>query len=307
MNKRPMALIILSTYNGERFLKALLDSLLKQDYTNFNVLIRDDGSHDGTLDILQEYEILPNIKVIYEKNIGAKESFFKLLGKASSYDAQYIAFCDQDDVWMQGKLSKAISCLEQEVPRDVPGMYFSRYKIVDENLNIKGYSQIPKRGPSFANSLVQNIVTGCTMVINRQAMLTVLKEIPRKVRMHDWWIYQVVSAFGVVIYDSIPAIMYRQHSTNVVGDRVNILSKWVHRLKRFLKQGHLPLIAEQAREFYRIFYEDLPVERKQILYSFIFGRDYFFARVKYALHCPVYRQTVAENLIFRILIVLNRI
>lgn len=303
----PKVQVLLSTYNGEKFLKELLDSVLSQDYPNVSILIRDDGSGDGTSGILSAYQDLPNIEIIFGENVGAIKSFFELLKRVAE-DTDYIAFCDQDDVWMKDKISRAVFDLEKKVPGQIPGMYFSRYAIVDEKLKLLGYSQVPKRAPSFENALVQNIATGCTVVINKQARLRIIKEFPREVRMHDWWIYQVVSALGNVIYDPVPSVLYRQHSSNIVGAKASSLGRWMNRLKRFAKRGRLLLVTGQAREFMRIFGDQLTGGKKDILDDFVSGRDRFLNRVGYAaFRCRVYRQTILENIVLKVLLVLNRV
>lgn len=306
VEKYPKAQIVLSTYNGELYLKELLDSLLMQDYPNVQILIRDDGSKDSTLSIISAYEDLPNIEVQYGDHIGVVNSFLSL-SQSVADDTEYVAFCDQDDVWMKDKLSRAVSKLEETIPRQTPGMYCGRYVIVDEALQVRGYSQLPKRGPSLENALVQNIAAGCTTVINKAARYHILKELPCKVRMHDWWCYQVVSALGEVVYDPEPAILYRQHSSNTIGHKLDPLNKWISRLGRFIERGRLPLVTDQAVELMRIFGDDLTKDKRYLLGEFINGRDRFFARIKYAMQGRVYRQSILDDIILRILIVLNRV
>ena len=143
-------------------------------------------------------------------NIGVIASFFQLLMLASS-EADYFAFCDQDDVWLPNKVSRAVSVLES-IPQDIPLLYCSRVTIVDEKLNHLGLSKTLSRAPSFENALVENIVTGCTAVINRKSRQLFLRRIPRKALMHDWWMYLVVAAFGEVVWDPQSKDVYkRQH------------------------------------------------------------------------------------------------
>lgn len=304
----PKVQVILSTYNGERFLKELLDSLLAQDYPNMRILIRDDGSQDRTPYILQSYETHPYIEVMYGENLGVTASFFSLLQSVAD-NVKYIAFCDQDDVWMRDKLSRAVFQLEKKIANHEPGMYCSRYIITDETLKVLGYSQIPRRGPSFENALVQNIATGCTVVINKEARLKVLQALPQlqKVRMYDWWIYQVVSAMGTVIYDPHPSLFYRQHGRNVVGEKAGLLGKWTKRMVHFVKNGRLHLVTEQAEEFNRIFGSEISEEKKKVLNDFLSARTGVANRLRYALNCGVHRQTIFEDLIFKALIIMNRV
>lgn len=300
------AQILLSTFNGEKFLSELMDSLLNQSYPNIEILVRDDGSSDDTLAILDKYaNHYPSVKVICGKNLGVIQSFFELL-RLSSPEAEYIAFCDQDDVWEKDKISRAVRFLEQ-YSTDAPLLYCSRVTLVDENLSIIGRSQIPKRGPSFENALVQNIATGCTIVINRISRELLMKEIPKIVQMHDWWMYLVVSAFGNVVYDVEPRILYRQHSSNVIGYKKSAIARWLARIQRFLKSGRLCLVTEQANEFRRIYGSLLPEEKKVVLDRFIDGRKSLVGRLQYALSGDAYRQSMVDDIILRLLIIINRV
>ena len=187
-------------------------------------------------------------------------SFFELIQIASP-SADYYAFCDQDDIWEKDKISRAIGSLAS-FPQAIPSLYCSRCLLVDEDLNIIGRSPIPKRGPSFENALVQNIASGCTVVINKAARQLLMREIPRISRMHDWWMYLVIAAFGKVIYDPEPRILYRQHSSNVIGTGSTAIAIWTTRIRRFLKSSRVPLITEQASEFRRIYGSLLHEEKK---------------------------------------------
>src|SRR3989337_2643867 len=177
--------ILLSTYNGTKYLKPLMESLLAQDYPHVEILVRDDGSNDSTLDLLQEYAAThTNIKVVTSVNLGFARSFFKLL-EISSSTADYIAFCDQDDVWLQDKVSRAVKFLRSYQPW-TPALYFSRLRVVDENLKPLGYTNLPRKKLSFRNALAkcpQGL--GCTILLN-QAARRLLRDFPRQVYCHDW-------------------------------------------------------------------------------------------------------------------------
>jgi len=300
--------VLLSTYNGERYLRPLLESLLSQEYRNIEILIRDDGSSDGTVRLLEEYALrCKKVKLIKGENLGVIRSFFELL-RLSSPDVDYLAFCDQDDVWEKDKINRAVDFLNL-LPEELPLMYCSRVFITDEQLNVAGISRIPRRGPSFGNALVENIAPGCTMVINKVARDLILLETPNfeNIRMHDWWIYLVISAFGKVFYDEKPTVLYRQHAANVVGIKIGLAAQWQARFRRFRKYGRLHLLTEQAKEFRRIYGHLLSEEKKRVLDRFLNDRMSFTSRMKYALTCEVYRQSLIDDLILRALILLNRV
>ncbi len=298
--------VLLSTFNGERFLKPLMDSLFEQDYTNMEILVRDDGSSDHTIQLLQEYEKrYPNIDVICGQNLGVIQSFFELL-KLSSPAVDYFAFCDQDDIWEKNKISRAVSSLGS-LSWSMPSLYCSDYLLVDEQMNIMKQIKKSRIRPSFENALVENIATGCTIAINKISRQLLLQEIPKMALMHDWWIYLVISAFGKVVYDSEHKILYRQHSSNVVGVKSRSIARWVARIQRLLRQGSLTPVTEQAIEFRRIYASSLTEDKKMILDRFIDGRKSFIDRLRYALSCETYRQSKVDNIILRLLIILGRI
>lgn len=294
--------VLLSTYNGVEYLEPQLDSLLAQDYHDVEILIRDDGSSDATPSIIQEYaQANSNIKLWLEDNIGVMSSFFRLL-QLSSPEADVFAFCDQDDVWQKNKVSRTVEIISQG-SSDSPRLYCSRTTLVDEGLNVIGYSDAPKRGLSFNNALVQNVVTGCTLAINNDARKLILKELPSpdRVPIHDWWMYLVISALGEVMYDAESGILYRQHSSNVIGDNTR---NWIFRGNHVLTRDHM-MCVRQAREFERIHGDALSLSKRRILDRFMNYRDQFFKRARYALSGDVYRHTILDNLVLKVLIVLK--
>jgi len=297
--------VLLSTFNGSRYLDPLMNSLIDQDYLNIEILVRDDGSTDNTIDILKRYDAYGNVSIIEGTNVGVPHSFFRIL-QLSSSSSDYLAFCDQDDVWHKDKMSCAVNFLKR-LPKEVPSMYCARVLIVDEQLNIIGPSSIPKHSPSFENALVENIAAGCTIVINRAARNLLLQELPKHAIMHDWWMYQVVSAFGKVIYDPDPKILYRQHSSNVMGVKIGGVAKWEERIRRFLKRRGLHLLTRQAEEFNRIYGPILSLNKKLVLDQFIGDRASFVGRLRYVLCGKAYRQSAVDNIIFKILILLDTI
>lgn len=211
-------LVVLSTYNGERYIEDQLDSLLAQKGVEIHILIRDDGSKDSTLEILNHYsERYDNIDYYAGENKGAIESFNDLLMRQETEKYNYFAFCDQDDVWDDDKLWIALS--ELESVNDVPSVYCSNLMLVDANLNkLKQMRQEIKNYNSYT-AMVQNIGTGCTQVFNRRALELYRMGIGSRMEMHDYWMTLVCMFFGKVIYDEIPHIQYRQHENNVVGAR----------------------------------------------------------------------------------------
>lgn len=224
--------VLIATYNGERFLGKQFKSLLQQDVEKFSVVVRDDGSTDGTVDVIADYcmrfpERFTQVKDSLG-NLGSSQCFMKLLEYAEAY--RYVMFCDQDDVWLPSKVSssvKAIKGLEEKHGNDMPLMHFTDLKVVDEKLNeiSPSFWRSQRLDPTITNDwekvLAQNVVTGCTMILNQRAREVCLPfKLPEMV--HDQWIAVNVAKYGMASFSSEPTILYRQHSTNVVGAHVNI-------------------------------------------------------------------------------------
>jgi len=297
--------ILLSTYNGSKYLKPLMESLLAQDYPEVEILVRDDGSSDGTVNLLREYvSTHTHIKFIPGENIGFVRSFFALLAM-SSPAADYLALCDQDDVWQEDKVSRAVAFLRR-YPPEVPVLYCSRLAVVDEYLQPLKYSDLPRRGLSFRNALDENQVTGCTSLLNQSAR-QLLTRVPSSCVSHDWWMYLVVSAFGTVVYDEEPRILYRRHASNVFGVSTGKINRWKNKIRQFMKDGKYKRLIKQAEEFRRMYGTSLPDEHKAVLERFLGSRKRFWTRLRYALSCDVYRQSPRDHYLLRVRIALDRL
>lgn len=294
----PPVQILLSTYNGERYLKEQLDSLLAQDYPNIHILIRDDGSTDNTLNILEPY-LSEKVMLIRGSNIGVVRSYFALL-EASSPRAAFIAFCDQDDVWLPHKVSRAVQRLG---PKFGPALYCSSLILTDKNLNKIGSIPLIRRKPSLANALLENIATGCTTVLNKAAVDLLVRNIPNllAVRMHDRWFYQTISALGEITFDPEATIFYRQHTANVVGAKSTRRERWLQRLQLYRK-GHLHQIRDQAAEFLRTYDALLQPEDREVVEELLSAQATLKNRLRYFMWAKTYRQRFWDTLVLRGLI-----
>ena len=298
--------ILLSTYNGEKYIEEQIESLLKQDYPNMNILIRDDGSKDSTISIVESYQQKHSqLKLIKGKNVGVISSFFELVLQADS-DSDYFAFCDQDDYWKSSKIPRAICLLEKE-DSSIPLLYFSKLDLVDDQLQFLKHSQIPPRGMGLENALIQNIATGCTIVFNR-AMLELFKsKVPdvKNVTMHDAWFYLLATAFGKTVYDEESHLLYRQHSSNTLGMANNKLKSAMIRYKNFQKTGKEKPFTKQAEEFYRLFKNELSTNQRELVEDFLYKRVSLVNRLLYTMNTPLYRQNQRDTIIFKLLYALK--
>ncbi|MCY9528593.1 Glycosyl transferase family 2 [Paenibacillus sp. cl6col] len=299
--------VLLSTYNGEKYLAEQLNSLLEQTHPNLFITIRDDGSSDNTVAIIQEYvaEFPEKIEAYYEENIGVIASFFNLLSRHTHSDSEYVCFCDQDDVWMAEKLERAIYLLNERAGQ-IPMMYVCPTQMVTETmapLNI--WPPTPQRGVSFLNALVENIAVGATTVLNCLAVNILQQNLPntKRIVMHDWWAYLVVSAYGQVIYDDKPYIYYRQHQNNVIGGQQGFYDKWVKKWRSYKKHRTQKILWNQAKEFERCWGDDLPLEFQSELEEFLLTNRGIVRRASYALNTRLYRQSRLDNFVFRFMMI----
>lgn len=221
--KQPCVAVLMSTYNGEQYIREQIDSILNQKDVKVYLLIRDDGSMDNTPLICKEYiDEYSNINFYQENNIGVGKSFMELLKVAPKVD--YYAFADQDDVWLEDKLIRAIVNIKSIKEKyDKPVLYTSNQVLVDRNLNPYGMRFAKKPRHDLTQEVVSNSLSGCTMVMDLSLRNIIIdkKNKPQdyflNTRLHDTWVMIVANIVGVIIYDDDSRILYRQHERNVVG------------------------------------------------------------------------------------------
>jgi glycosyltransferase involved in cell wall biosynthesis len=232
--------ILLSTFCGESYLPDQLSSIVEQKNVDWHLFWRDDGSNDRSVDYVQKFsEKNPRCVTsvdIHTGRIGAAKAYMALL-EAAPEDG-FFAFCDQDDVWLPDKLSRAIRKLQQS-PAHVPALYCTRQRLVDQDLKPIGLSPSLRYSPSFGNALVQNIASGCTIVMNAAARRVILAVQMPDISVHDWWAYLLVTgAGGRVIFDNTPSILYRQHRANAIGSSPSPFL----RARGVIQRGPLPFL-----------------------------------------------------------------
>jgi len=210
----PRVTVLMSTYQGEAFVAQQIQSILDQLPANGRLVVRDDGSTDRTVQVVRGIGDA-RTHLVEGVNLGFGRSFLTLLAGVGD-SADVVMLADQDDVWLPGKIERACAALAGF--DDTPVLYFSRLRLVDQDLRPFGETPSWPRGPSFANALCENIATGCTMALNAQGVrLATRCADAGRIYFHDWWIYLVLSALGRVIMDDTPTILYRQHGANVIG------------------------------------------------------------------------------------------
>lgn len=231
--------ILMATYNGARFIEAQIASLQAQTHQDWHLWVRDDGSSDNTHDIVAQIASQdPRIRLLPAdgRRLGASGSFIKLLESAPA-DAQYLMFCDQDDIWLPEKIATTLRAMQaEEAAMPGPLLVHSDLQVVDADLRLLAgsfwrYGHLDTQRSEMRHLVIHNNVTGCTLMINR-ALRNLIAWPDADVIMHDWWLALAASAFGRVVAVPEPLILYRQHSNNTLGAQnirlTGLLQKFRH-------------------------------------------------------------------------------
>ena len=273
--------VLLATYNGERFLREQVDSILTQDHVNVRILARDDGSSDETVQILNEYaeryparfQVMPPSPAT-----GSAKDNFGLLMRAST--ASHICFADQDDVWLPDKVTKTIQAMEQlesEWGVDTPLLVFTDLHVVDDQLRPlhESFWATEKINPARINHLPlllgQNVVTGCTAMLNR-SLVELSLSMPGEAYMHDGWIALLACTIGKAAAVNARTVLYRQHDRNVIGvaKRTGSVLEIVLRLRnRQGRRAQWEINQQQAKALLRVHPAQLSAKHRELLRAYL--------------------------------------
>lgn len=298
-------LVLLSSYNGEKYIREQIDSVLHQEGVDVRLLIRDDGSQDETVAILKEYSRSDErIRYYQGENLGPCYSFFDLV-KHADY-ADYYAFCDQDDVWDSDKLKIAVETLNR-LNQNRPALYYSNLRVVDENLRFCRNSFSKNRSiRNKYSSLIEFVAVGCTEVFNCALRDIMVRHIPSKCLMHDAWALTVCSFFGTTVYDPVPHILYRQHQNNVVGTKKNKLEKFRDRIHRLSSRNLQPRLLH-TETFYEQFSMEIDDEDNRLIKKILGYRKSIKSRLCLLLNRRIHTLSFDAEIRYRTLIVLGLI
>ena len=295
--------ILLSTYNGEKYLEEQLDSILNQkgDFS-LKMLVRDDGSKDRTLEILEKYSKKIEMQIIRGKNIGVNKSLKELFMNCDT-DCDYFSISDQDDVWLETKIQAAIESLSKN--RNKLKMFATRSLVTDINMNIIGKTQDPGNRLSYYNAMVQNVCPGHTQVFNKDVVLKLRKNYSENIFVIDWWIYLLVSSMGEITFDRRCFVKHRQHGKNSAGYELNFWKKLKKRIY-FLNKYKKSPVSEQLKSFFEIYKNEMKKEYTIETGNFFNNQQNIFYRIKYILFAKVFRYGKLENLVFKLLYILGK-
>ncbi len=294
--------VIMAAYNGEKHLRSQVESILGGTYKNVVLRVFDDGSTDGTLELLKKLKKEYPSRLFYRQNtenLGCVKNF---LQAAAETDSDYYMFSDQDDVWMEDKIARTLQKMKEAEQRGtaVPAAVFTDAVVVDESLkqihpSFHGQSRLDMEKLDFAHLLMENKVIGCTLMFNR-ALQQKLTSLPEGIRWHDWWIGLIASSMGVLSYLPEPTMYYRQHENNVIGN-VGFGSYVGNRLKSLGRQrASLRENCRQGQAFFQVYSDILPKEARKELYLFANLCKINFVRRRYvAFHHGFLKSGVLRN------------
>lgn len=299
--------VLLCTYNGEKYVRQQVESIVAQTHTDWSLWVSDDGSRDRTLEIIREcmQDCPKSLHIQRGPSVNSSHNFMSLLN-TEVIQADYFAFADQDDIWHTDKLERALRW-HASVSGDTPNLYGGRTHLVDEEGTSIGYSPFFSRKPCFANALIQSIAGGNTMVMNRKAreLLCIVKD--TDVVSHDWWAYMLVTgAGGEVYYDPVPAIDYRQHAGNLVGSNMGWRAR-LFRLRRLMHGQFREWTEKHVALFEQIPHELTPENRLVFQHFKQMREDALHQRIYGAIKSRIFRQSVIDNLGFWVAILRKKV
>jgi len=306
--------ILLSTYNGEKYLNTQLESILQQDYQNWRLLVRDDGSKDRTLAVLNNYiQKYPDKIILYtdnEGNLGYSDSFTKLLRQSS---ANYLMFCDQDDYWYPAKISTMLSLIineEANLP-STPHIVFSDLQVVNSELSttfpsyFKLMNYSPKKG--MESFFLKCYVPGCNLLFNRTLIQQAFKT-DNVINLHDHWLLMVTSSVGKITSINKSLMKYRMHNTNAIGFSEETQS-FIQRIFLFIKE--ILKYGINNKEYRNLLYSkniqqmqnickclSANVSKEAIAFSNINSSNYFLRKMKNITNPYILQRSLLKRLTY---------
>lgn len=283
-------LILMATYNGSKYIGPMIDSILQQDYTRWRLIISDDCSSDDSSEIARQYSDRYPQKIYHFRSgihFGSAQKHFMYLLQ-QFHNAPYIMFCDQDDVWHRDKITKTLRKMKEIEKPGIPAMVHTDLRVVDQDLreispSFIRYSTMNGRRMSLNYLLIQNVVTGCAMMLNRTLAEKGVEHIPEDgILMHDWWLALLASATGTTGYLNEATIDYRQHKNNTVGAKNTTSPAYI--IQKVFSGNIRDLIfktVQQAKALSACYADEMPADCAEIVRKYAELDTYGFWKRRY--------------------------
>ncbi|MCM1499256.1 MAG: glycosyltransferase [Clostridium sp.] len=291
--------VLISTFNGENYIREQIDSILRQSYKSIMIYVRDDGSADATVHILEEYKRDGLIILLKGENVGFGRSFLQLLQYADVGD--YWAFCDQDDVWETDKVERAVEKL-QTMKDNEPNLYVHDFWLADASMNTNMLYGNNIQGYSFQMAITECLHMGFSMVFNCKFRDLMLRGDINRIPSHDWWAELIAMEFGNIYIDDYAGAVHRRLDTSVSGNNLINRIKW---LRGAMHGGsEIPAL---AKAFLQTFGEEINSDHKQIIQLFAGERYNLFQALRKSFYPKRWRSSFVSELTVRFLMLLGKI
>ena len=289
--------ILISTYNGARYIKEQLDSILKQTFTDYHIYIRDDGSSDDTCGVIDDYlknnDLDDKVTFFKGKNIGFCASFFELMKNTGN--EKYYAFCDQDDVWLPCKLEYAVKWMYDN-DASKPLLYHSGFEVANEDLTVRNRYPRTEFDYRFYNSITSNLFFGFSVVINNTLRKMLLMAEPSHIKYHDWFAAMITAAFGKYHLSSRVEAIHRQYDNN--ASPLFFIKKLPHGFKLIFGDR---FYNKQAAEFMRLCGKYLSSHDRKVLEWFVNERYSFITACRKAFYRKRWNPQLKVEIVLRVL------
>lgn len=305
--------VLMSTYNGREYVEDQIRTIYEQDYSDFTLFIRDDGSNADFVKQLEGLQAKYGFELIKGENLGFVKSFLTLLKSVEGF--KYYAFADQDDIWLPEKLSKGVAWFEGEAGAyaksqghqvkeisDLPVLYHSAYEVINMEGDTVDTFYFPNEGYDFRRAITENHYSGFSMIINEKMKKCLLEGRPEYIGYHDWWAAMIAQGFGVGYSDSLVTAMHRAHGDNVTTFNLGTRLKWLWRSLTGEQELH-----RRAVEFSRCFKDFLPEDKQKQLAWFVYQRYSFGKSIRKCFYPKRWRPVLSSELIMRVLMLFGRI
>lgn len=297
--------ILLSAYNGGRYIEEQLESIYHQTYKDFQLYIRDDGSEKEFVELLEKMKKKYGF-VLYEgNNLGFVGSFMWLLRNVK--DAEYYTFADQDDIWKEKKLEKAVEWFEEGLAGGVikekrPVLFHSAYAVMDSNGTVIDHFWFPDEGYDFRRSVTENHYSGFSMMINRSLRRFMIAGNDSEIGYHDWWAAMIVQAFGTAHSSDEVLAVHRAHGDNITTFNIFTRFRWLHATWREESEIH-----KRALEFHKCFGRRLKKKDRILLELFCDERYNLDHALKKSFYPARWRPVLSSEIVVRLLMLFGRI
>ena len=310
----------MSTYNGEKYVKEQIDSILLQKYVDVYLYIRDDGSTDDTVKIIHEYEKKHSNVILINRNnrvnLGINKGIleFLLFAKHKLSDIDYFAFADQDDKWLDDKLVSAVRLIDvyknTQSINDQPILYYSKKTWTDETLNKLYDDEIIDTKGDYFDLFLSGVAYGCTFVFNRKLLEKTLEGPPSYMLAYDVYMHRLARSMNsIIVADKTSHILYRRHENTITSGRpIKVSISPIILIKRIISNKNaFHTVQRYVREIYNLHYDDLGEKQKELFELVLGYKKSFSKKIRLLFYKEAYNRGFKLGVLWFGKVLLNRV